>query len=514
MKRILWIALFAVLIIGAIGCNAIDQRRTDDQLFAPLETPGPHVQGGTEKKGEATMLDLTLENGVHVVIKENGKMELSGADVTSDTFQDAGDRRLTKELETVRTVSFGDGVSAIEKVFEGNTSLQVIEIGKSVKTIGEDAFSGCSALKEIRFKGEQNLQVIEAYAFEDCTSLKTIQFDAVQTLGKNAFYNCTGLKRVSIGSFLIPEKTGENVFKGCSNITDVTILSNVPTGLFADLGNVSTVSLGEGVTSIGEKAFAGCSGLESITLPSVLTTVGENAFADCTSLKTVIFGKELTTIGNGAFSKCTSLESVAFGENVKEIGESAFSGCAKLERVTFPANLSRIKASAFAECETLKTVVIPGDVTEIGAEAFISCKALNELTIENNVFLMVGEKAFASCGNLESVRIQITNPGTIDFQKKVFMDCTGLREIDFQEGVTSLGESVLEGCEKLQTVTLPKSLKSIGKYAFNNCELSRLNYRGNNNQWKEMMKGENQRDWCEARNIPNTTSVIKINYKG
>ena len=64
------------------------------------------------------------------------------------------------------------------------------------------------------------------------------------------------------------------------------------------------------MTSIEWGAFQGCSGLASITIPNGVTSIGQQAFYDCSGLTSVTIGNSVTSIGGGAFNKCSSLTSV------------------------------------------------------------------------------------------------------------------------------------------------------------------------------------------------------------
>ena len=89
----------------------------------------------------------------------------------------------------------------------------------------------------------------------------------------------------------------------------------------------------DGVTTIGEGAFAGCRNLTSVTIPAGVTTIGEWAFYQCSNLTSVTIPPSVTTIGKGAFSGCKSLTSVTIPPSVKTIGEEAFTGCPCKEAV-------------------------------------------------------------------------------------------------------------------------------------------------------------------------------------
>lgn len=77
-----------------------------------------------------------------------------------------------------------------------------------------------------------------------------------------------------------------------------------------------TVTIPDGVTSIGKDACWGCDALKSITIPDSVTSIEEDAFSQCKSLKSITIPNSVTSIGDGAFMYCESLQSITIPENV------------------------------------------------------------------------------------------------------------------------------------------------------------------------------------------------------
>jgi hypothetical protein len=139
--------------------------------------------------------------------------------------------------------------------------------------------------------------------------------------------------------------------------------------------SITKITIPEGVTYIGDYAFAGCSSLKSIVLPSTLTSVGNYAFYACNALEGIDLPVTVETIGDGAFTDCTALKTVGFPTALKTIGKGAFRKCVALEEVTIKSTaLESIGVEAFYDCAALKEVLLPSAVKEkLGSNAFTNC---------------------------------------------------------------------------------------------------------------------------------------------
>ena len=98
-------------------------------------------------------------------------------------------------------------------------------------------------------------------------------------------------------------------------------------------------------------AFRECSSLESISLPEGITSIGDNAFYGCSSLESITLPSSVTAIGGwGAFLECSSLESITLPEGVQSIGDRTFDGCSSLTSITLPESVTSIGKNAFYNC--------------------------------------------------------------------------------------------------------------------------------------------------------------------
>jgi len=230
--------------------------------------------------------------------------------------------------------------------------------------------------------------------------------------------------------------------------------------------SISTIVIGDSVTSIGDNAFAGCSNLDSVNIPNSVQTIGGSAFIGCSSLKFVKIGNSVTSIGERAFNKCCNLTSIIIPNNVTSIGNNAFEECYSLISVTIPNSIVSIGNYVFYNCSNLKSINIPNSVQTIGQAAFRGCQSLTSVIIPNSV-RGIGQEAFTDCKSLTSINIpdSITN-----IEYVVFAGCSNLTSITIPNKVTSIGQSAFWGCSSLTSVTIGNSVTTIGHSAFEGCK--------------------------------------------
>ena len=169
-----------------------------------------------------------------------------------------------------------------------------------------------------------------------------------------------------------------------------------------------------------------------------------------------------------------TIPSTLGGYPVTKIGLSAFQNCRELTSVTIPDGVTVIDTFAFSDCRGLMSVTIPNGVTNIGYGAFHGCDGLTSVTIPNSV-VKIGEGAFAHCGKIESFVVDDDNP-VFSSINGMLLSKDGTRliravngEMRVPDGVTCIEDYAFSGYYKLTSISIPKSVRYIGSYAFCNC---------------------------------------------
>jgi|GEM_PF-924975 len=212
---------------------------------------------------------------------------------------------------------------------------------------------------------------------------------------------------------------------------------------------------GKTVTTIGSSAFKGIASgyssyentaLQSVTLPDTITCIEDGAFRECTALQSIEIPDSVTSIGvtdgwytYGAFNGCTALTTVKLPANLTVLGQSTFSGCTSLSSITLPDGLETICDSAFYGCTSLDSIDIPASVTYVGSYAFSETGL--KLTVENGI------------GYYDNWIIEVEDNPTAT-------------ELVIQDGVRGIPAGAFSYWTRLESVTIPESVKHIGNGAF------------------------------------------------
>lgn len=345
----------------------------------------------------------------------------------------------------LESVTLPNSLSLIDQnAFCYCTALTEVTFGYGLQTINYGAFNRCSLLAKATFRGPAPTLNSSSGCFDYAASGFTIYYYAAYantwspngetTWGKA--YPISMLGSAEPG----PAACGDDLtwtwdadakaltVTGSGSMYDYSPESPAPWACYA--GAIQTVTLDEGVTSVGAYAFYACTALTTLNLPASLNTYGDYAFAWCVKLTSAQIPAASDSGAQNA-PQCTAsapaaAHSVRHGADT--FGTGAFTGCAALTSVTIPAGTAAIPANAFASCTKLKTVSIPETVTAIGDAAFRGA-GLTFVTLPQSVNDL-GASAFQGCASLSTAWFLGTPPQ--DAGEAVFLNCSTSFKISFE----------------------------------------------------------------------------------
>ena len=166
----------------------------------------------------------------------------------------------------------------------------------------------------------------------------------------------------------------------------------------------TTLAVPEGVTAIGNYAFAYNSKVETVNLPTTVTDLGRGF--DSSTVKKVVLNEGLETISPRAFKSTTALEEVVISSSVKTIDDDAFQKTG-LKTITIPATVEYVGAQAFGASK-IETVIFEGDIT-IQNKAFRGCANLRTVYINGDDITFENTTGEANCWFCNS---ESSNPNT------------------------------------------------------------------------------------------------------
>ncbi len=142
--------------------------------------------------------------------------------------------------------------------------------------------------------------------------------------------------------------------EGTGVMNDYDIPNDNPAPWYANRENITSVSLPEGIKTIGKDAFRNCVNLTTVTIPNSVTTIGESAFVTVEHLETVTIGTGITSIVNGAFYGNAELTTVTCSATTPpSIGMMVFGSCTNLEHIYVPAESVDAYKTAWSDYASL-----------------------------------------------------------------------------------------------------------------------------------------------------------------
>ena len=273
---------------------------------------------------------------------------------------------------------------------------------------------------------------IADHAFDGNALTSVIIGDEVRRVGRNAFWN-SGITSLTLGSSV--ETIAWAAFEG-TNLGDVVIPSSV--------------------TTIENYAFAS-SGLTSVTIDGADASLGYESFARNPALATVDLGDGATTVGERAFQNLGALTSLDLG-NTRSVGYAAFEGT-NLGDLTIPTSVTTLGNYAFKNAG-LTSLVIDDAALAISREAFYLNPNLTSADLGDAV-TSIGDHALANAGFTH-----ITIPGTVtSISSHAFSRNGYLSSVTLNPGLETIGYAAFYRTT-IEEVVIPHTVTYIGDYSF------------------------------------------------
>lgn len=215
---------------------------------------------------------------------------------------------------------------------------------------------------------------------------------------------------------------------------------------------MTSVTLPEGFTTLGDGALCYNDNLESVKLPSTLESIPYACFRNNPALKTIDIPASATLIGENAFDECTALKTVVTGNGVETIGNQAFHGCTALQSLRLGSSIEEMGDQVFSGCTALTSVELPSSLTVLGEGVFQECTALTEIKVKS--------------GNI----IYASQDGVLydkDFVTLIAYPAA-LSGIYLPSTVETIGSYAFSAYQSATAPYLPESIITVGDHAFNN----------------------------------------------
>ncbi len=290
----------------------------------------------------------------------------------------------------LKTVSFAEGTTTLgtatflSSVPRLNfTSLSLPDSVKNGLTeVGYATFAGCVALTTIPLN---TLTKVASLAFYNCKELTTMNLSNVVSVGESAFENCEALNNVDLSKAKV---IGDYAFDYCLSLSAANLAATEEVGDYAfATTNVSSLTLTEKLSYIGECAFYQTRLGGTVNIPKSVKYIGEGAFSDISTATAFAITNDATT--NGAYFVANDVL-----YNVMKNG--------KIQLLAYPAG------------KTGESFIVGKEIVRICASAFEGAKNLKSVTITQNV-TNIGDRAFYAAYNLETYIFDMVKAPTLEF---------------------------------------------------------------------------------------------------
>jgi hypothetical protein len=364
----------------------------------------------------------------------------------------------------------------------------------TITFIGSNAFESCENLSLVVFKGEP--PVVEYSAFENCSENLVFQCPALY----KEDYERVLWNFIKDGQgYYTLETYGEEPAPELPESEDAGLVYEeykegyTVSGYTGKGGAVKIPKIYQGkpIVGIASHAFdgigadsetAGVLSITSISMPDTVSFIGDYAFAKCIQISEITLSPNVITIGEHAFQYCNSLTEIKVPKSVKEVKELAFTMCSNLKNIVVEEgninykdidgvfyNMEGTTLINYPAGRSAEEYIIPNDTKIIHNDAFkfyyadTAGKSLKKVVFPESLE-SIGDRAF-----MQTSLVQITISSEYTLGKYVFDGCKMIETVVVSEGVTELSDGLFYGLEAMKEVSLPSTLKKIGYRTFDRC---------------------------------------------
>lgn len=345
-------------------------------------------------------------------LKISGNLNGTDIKLIREMLQDEGGQLTRLDIKEANIVSGGETYDGIYST-ENNV-------------IGQNMFNYCDRLRFILLPS--NITKIESSVFTFCDGLQGIEIPALcESVSEYAFTNCPNLSQIEV----VEENPWMKSVDGILFSKDGSVLLRSPEG----------------------------KSLSVYTIPNGVNEIGGGAFYN-SSIKAIQIPNSVTKIGSSAFYSCENLSHVTIPNSITELGFECFAGCINLESVEMSSNITTIEASTFSVCVKLKEFHIGPNVKDINSFAFYNCMSLQKFIIDddNETYCSVDGVIYT-----KDMKTLVMYPRGLSAE--VF---------DIPIGIEKISDNAFDACKNIVKINLPKTITSIGEYAFQNCDITEI----------------------------------------
>ena len=408
--------------------------------------------------------------------------------IGTSAFEDCDNMTSVKLSANLETIEF--------KAFYGCSKVTVSGETPKLVAIKDQAFYGCRALTDFTFS--ESLQSIGYKSFYWSGISGNLAFtENLTEVGSQAFASCDGIVSVNIPAsiefkeYVRDEGTSyaytesPQTFSGCKGLTTVTIeegVRKIHEGMFQNCEKLANINFPQSLNEFGSSSLRGTA-IKEFTLPGQITSLPSYFMYGNKKLTTVTLHENLSSIGNNAFEGCSMLSSITLPDSINSLGTGVFKDCVKLTKANIPELIKVLPNDFFRNCTSLEGLVIPEDMSGLGAYSLagvkfttftlpskinavpngllMNCSGLTEVVLHSNV-TAIGSYAFAGSG-LTSITIPA---GVTAVAANTFDSCKSLSSITFMGDITSIGDSAFKDCTAFTEFVVPASVTSLSSNAF------------------------------------------------